>query len=65
LSKTFSNLNVYASGTNLLLLSKFKPGDPEVNNFAAGSGFDAVSQGFAGGQYPYAKSFTFGLNVEF
>lgn len=65
MAKTFSNLNVYATGTNLLLLSSFKLGDPEVNNFAGGSGFNSVSQGFAGGQYPYAKSFTMGLNVQF
>ncbi|MEJ7693714.1 SusC/RagA family TonB-linked outer membrane protein, partial [Daejeonella sp.] len=65
MSKAFRNLNVYLTGTNLLLLSSFKLGDPEVNNFEAGSGFNSVSQGFAGGQYPYAKSFTMGLNVQF
>jgi len=40
-------------------------GDPEVNNFTAGSGLGSVSQGFASGQYPYAKSITLGVKLEF
>lgn len=64
-NNTFSAFNVYVTGTNLLLVSKFKLGDPETNNFSAGSGFGSVSQGFAGGTYPYAKSVTVGLKMEF
>ncbi|UMB53749.1 TonB-dependent receptor [Lutibacter sp. A64] len=62
---TFSAFNVYVTGSNLFLISKFKLGDPETNNFSAGSGFGSVSQGFAAGTYPYAKSVTFGLKMEF
>jgi TonB-linked SusC/RagA family outer membrane protein len=62
---TFSGFSVYATGTNLFLLSKFKLGDPEVSNFSAGSGLGSVSQGFAAGTYPYAKSITLGLKMEF
>ena len=65
LDKTFSAFNVYVTGSNLFLISKFKLGDPETNNFSAGSGLSSVSQGFAGGTYPYAKSVTLGLKMEF
>lgn len=65
LSDIINKLNVYVSGTNLALFSKFKLGDPEVNNFTAGSGLGSVSQGFASGQYPYAGSITMGVKVEF
>lgn len=61
----FSGLSVYVTGTNLWLLSSFKLGDPEVNNFSAGSGFNSVSQGFASGQYPYGKGLTFGVKMKF
>ena len=65
LDKTYSAFNVYVTGSNLFLISKFKLGDPETNNFSAGSGLSSVSQGFAGGTYPYAKSVTLGLKMEF
>jgi TonB-linked SusC/RagA family outer membrane protein len=60
LGSKISGLNVYVTGTNLLLISDFKLGDPEVNNFTGG-----VSQGFASGQYPYPKTFTLGVNMKF
>ncbi|MCM5664069.1 SusC/RagA family TonB-linked outer membrane protein [Galbibacter mesophilus] len=61
----FKRLNVYMSGNNLLLFSDFRLGDPEVNNFTAGSGFGSVSQGFASGQYPYATTITAGIKMDF
>ncbi|UMB62048.1 TonB-dependent receptor [Lutibacter sp. A80] len=64
-NNTFSTFNVYVTGTNLFLLSKFKLGDPETSNFSSDSGFSSVSQGFAAGTYPYAKSITLGLKMEF
>jgi TonB-linked SusC/RagA family outer membrane protein len=60
LGSKISGLNVYVTGTNLLLISDFKLGDPEVNNFTGG-----VSQGFASGQYPYPKTITLGVNMKF
>jgi TonB-dependent starch-binding outer membrane protein SusC len=63
--KLFKSINIYASGNNLLLISNFKLGDPEVSSITGNSGFNSVSQGFSGGVYPYAKSYTIGLNVEF
>ncbi len=65
LDKIFKSLNIYVSGKNLLLFSDFQLGDPEVNNFTAGSGFGSVSQGFASGQYPYARSIVTGVKLEF
>jgi TonB-linked SusC/RagA family outer membrane protein len=65
IGSTFKSLNVFVTGRNLWLLSDFQLGDPEVNNFTAGSGFGSVSQGFAGGAYPYATSISFGVKMEF
>ncbi|WP_209404371.1 TonB-dependent receptor [Pseudozobellia sp. WGM2] len=65
LGDVFSSLNVYATGTNLLLFTDFSLGDPEVNNFTAGNGLNSVSQGFASGQYPYARTITLGVKMEF
>ncbi|TNJ46006.1 TonB-dependent receptor [Tamlana fucoidanivorans] len=65
IDNTFKSLNVFLTGRNLWLLSDFQLGDPEVNNFTDGSGFDSVSQGFVNGAYPYATSISFGVKMEF
>lgn len=65
LKKSFSSINVYVTGNNLALFTKFSLGDPEVNNFTAGSGFNSISQGFASGQYPYARTIVSGIKLEF
>jgi TonB-linked SusC/RagA family outer membrane protein len=65
LRNSFKRINVYISGNNLLLLSKFRLGDPEVSNFSAGSGFNSVSPGFATGQYPYARTISVGAKIQF
>lgn len=68
LGKYVKSLNIYATGQNLALFSKFKLGDPEVNNFTSAStnnSFGGVSQGFASGQYPYSRSIVTGLKIEF
>lgn len=56
----FRSLSVYATGNNLLLFTDFSFGDPEVSNYGSG-----LEQGVATGQYPYARSFTLGLDVTF
>lgn len=63
--KFIKKMNVYVTGNNLALFSKFSLGDPEVNNFSSSSGFNSVSQGFASGQYPYATSILTGIKIEF
>lgn len=57
----FSRFNVYAAGNNLLLLTKWTLGDPEVSNY----GSNNLSQGVATGQYPYARTYTFGVKIDF
>ncbi len=59
--KVFSRLNVYAAGNNLLLLTKWTLGDPEVSNY----GSNNLSQGVATGQYPYARTYTLGVKIDF
>ncbi|MGB0198636.1 MAG: SusC/RagA family TonB-linked outer membrane protein [Flavobacteriaceae bacterium] len=65
LEKTFSRISLYATGNNLLLFSEYKTGDPEANSVTGNRGFGSVSQGFINGIYPYARSFTMGVRVEF
>ena len=61
-----NKLNVYVSGTNLALFSKNKLFDPEVSRYAnGGSENESVQTGFTRGEYPYARTITFGLKAEF
>jgi TonB-linked SusC/RagA family outer membrane protein len=61
LGNMFSRVNIYAAANNLLLLTKWKLGDPEVSNY----GSNNLSQGVANGQYPYAKTYTLGVKIDF
>ena len=61
LGKHFSRVNIYASGNNLLLLTNWSLGDPEVSNY----GQNSLSQGVATGQYPYASTYTMGVKIDF
>lgn len=61
LGNTFSNLRIYASGTNLLTITDYIGYNPEVNNQE-----DSVNvQGEDYGAYPLSRVFTFGLNASF
>lgn len=55
------NVNVFATATNLLTLTKYKGYDPEVNY----GGTSGTVLGIDYGTYPQSKSFIFGLNVIF
>ncbi|MCY1722085.1 TonB-dependent receptor [Prolixibacteraceae bacterium Z1-6] len=61
MGKVFSRFNVYATGNNLLLLTKWTLGDPEVSNY----GSNNLSQGVATGQYPYSRTYTVGVKIDF
>jgi hypothetical protein len=61
MSNLFSRLNVYVAGNNLLLFTKWTMGDPEVSNYGSSS----LSQGVATGQYPYARTYTVGVKIDF
>lgn len=52
-------LSVYATGNNLFTITKYKGVDPAVNS----TGDDVLKIDFA--SYPYARTFLFGLNVQF
>ncbi|WP_257668297.1 SusC/RagA family TonB-linked outer membrane protein [Parapedobacter tibetensis] len=49
-----TNARIYFNGTNLLTFSKYKIADPEVNHF-----------GTRGWETPYAKIYTFGVELSF
>lgn len=55
-------LQVYASGQNLLTLTKYSWWDPEVNS---NGGANSTAQGFDYFSYPTAKSVTFGIRAGF
>lgn len=56
------NLQVYASGQNLLTFTKYSWWDPEVNSQG---GENSTSQGIDAYTYPTAKSVTFGIKLGF
>lgn len=60
-NNNMQNMNIYFVGSNLLLLSDFRLIDPEVSQFGTGN----ITQGFASGQFPNPRIFTFGLNATF
>ncbi|MEZ4898767.1 MAG: TonB-dependent receptor [Saprospiraceae bacterium] len=56
----FSNIRVYASGTNLLTWTKFSGYTPEITNAAS-----IISVGIDMGVYPIAKVITVGVDASF
>ncbi len=60
-----SSIRVYVSATNLFTITKYKGLDPEmyISNNSLGDGDRAV--GIDWGTYPLARTYTFGLNVNF
>ncbi|MGI8950071.1 MAG: TonB-dependent receptor [Chitinophagaceae bacterium] len=60
-----SNIRVYVSAQNLFTITKYTGLDPEMytSNNSLGEGDRAV--GIDWGTYPLARTFTFGLNVNF
>lgn len=59
--KIISNINIYATASNVFTLTKYTGYDPEVN-YAGNSGTEL---GIDYGTYPQSKSLIFGLNVTF
>jgi TonB-linked SusC/RagA family outer membrane protein len=56
-----TRLQPYFTARNLLTLTRYKGMDPEVNQW----GNSGAVQGIDWGTYPHAKSYVFGVNVEF
>lgn len=61
---SLSRLRVYATGTNIFLLTKYSGVDPEVDS---GSGRNSTypTPGMDYGTYPRARTFTVGVNLSF
>lgn len=60
--KVLKNLTVFAGGTNLFVITKFRGFDPEVNvDKSSGNGFP--SRNIEYGPYPTPRTFSFGFNV--
>lgn len=57
----FGNIDIFASGKNLFVLTKYSGYDPEVNTFA----FDGLRPGIDLNSFPNPRQFVFGLNVSF
>ena len=55
-----NSLRLYATGSNLLTLTKYSGYDPEVSTFKSG-----LTQGVDFGGYPRSRSFVLGLNLTF
>ena len=55
------HIRPYFTAGNLLTLTKYKGVDPEVNQFGGQGGVGGVDFG----TYPYRRTYTFGVNVEF
>ncbi|WP_445737167.1 SusC/RagA family TonB-linked outer membrane protein [Mariniflexile sp.] len=62
--KGVKSMSIYASGTNLLLISNFRLIDPETSAYGR-NGLGNIAQGFSNGEYPNAKVLSLGLNVTF
>ena len=59
------NARLYASVYNLFTLTKYSGLDPEVNTNTSQGGARYPTTGLDWGAYPRARSFTFGVNLEF
>ncbi|WP_439482595.1 SusC/RagA family TonB-linked outer membrane protein [Cyclobacterium plantarum] len=66
-NKFIKNLNVYASGANIFLISNFRGYDPEASRIGPQSGntYGSVVRGIIRAEYPNARTLTFGLNANF
>jgi TonB-dependent starch-binding outer membrane protein SusC len=58
--KAFKNINLFLTGTNLFVISKYTGFDPEVNVNKALNGVPSLGIDYIG--YPTARSVTFGIN---
>ncbi|MEN0053301.1 MAG: TonB-dependent receptor [Mucilaginibacter sp.] len=57
----FKNINVYASSSNLFVITKYPYYDPDTNYYAKSS----VSRGFDATNYPQNRNYVLGLKVDF
>lgn len=60
-----SQLRVYATGSNLWILTKYTGYDPEVSSTVTSSTYNALTPGVDYSAYPKSRSVTVGLNITF
>lgn len=58
-----NRLRVYATGNNLLLLTKYQGFDPEVSSDASVNGVPSIGMDYS--SFPKSTTFTFGVNLQF
>jgi iron complex outermembrane receptor protein len=58
-----SNLRIYATANNVLLITDYSGYDPDVNTNASSNGYNSI--GIDNSSYPRARTFLLGLNVTF
>ncbi|TKC02018.1 SusC/RagA family TonB-linked outer membrane protein [Pedobacter cryotolerans] len=63
-SKVFKSASIFATGTDLLLLTNYKGVDPSVNGLSAASGGTGGS-GIDFGSFGLPRTYAFGINVAF
>lgn len=63
-SKVFKTASIFATGTDLLLISNYKGVDPSVNGLSAASG-GTGGTGIDFGSFGLPKTYSFGINVGF
>lgn len=61
--KWISKLRVYATGNNLLVMTKYKGFDPEINSDASSNGVPSLGVDYS--SFPKSRTFTFGVNLQF
>jgi iron complex outermembrane receptor protein len=61
--KWLSKLRVYATGNNLLLFTKYKGFDPEINSDASNNGVPSMGVDYS--SFPKSTTYTFGVNLQF
>jgi hypothetical protein len=59
----FKNINIYVTGQNLLLFTKYKGFDPEVNTDKSVNGIPSF--GIDYGSYPSARTIMIGIITNF
>lgn len=63
-AKWLNKLNIYATATNLFLITKYPYYDPETNaDGVAADGLKSVLRGFDNTNYPQNRTFALGLNL--
>ena len=58
-----SSLRVYVTSTNLFIITDYSGYDPEVSTLAAADEVPSLGMDYTG--YPSARTFQFGVNIEF